>query len=118
MENVRDHEAPGLRHHGSWTSMPLLVMADEVPKDGPGAAIIADVAYLPDSEGVAIRATDSGRPDRPDLGNVDIVGNVLNGEVIKGCESPVEIVYCSEVALPPLPSYTTPPETTITVYGP
>jgi hypothetical protein len=33
-----------------------------------GAAIIAGVAYLPDSEGVAIRATDSGRPDRPDLG--------------------------------------------------
>ena len=53
-----------------------------------GAAIIADVAYLPDSEGVAIRATDSGRSDRPDLWNADIVGNVLNGEVIKGCETP------------------------------
>ena len=75
-----------------------------------GAAIIADVAYLPDSEGVAIRATDSGRLGRPDLWNADIVGNVLNGEVIKGCETPEEIVYCSEVALPPLPTYTTPPE--------
>jgi hypothetical protein len=83
-----------------------------------GAAVIAGVAYLPDSEGVAIRATDSGRPDRPDLWNVDIAGNVLNGEVIKGCESPVEIVYCSEVALPPLPTYTTPPQTTIPLYGP
>ena len=83
-----------------------------------GAAIIAGVAYLPDSEGVAIRATDSGRPERPDLWNVDIAGNVLNGEVIKGCESPVEIVYCSEVALPPLPTYTTPPQTTIPLYGP
>ncbi len=83
-----------------------------------GAATIAEVAYLPNTEGVAIRATDSGRPDRPDLWNVDISANVLNGEVIKGCESPVEIVYCSEVALPPLPTYTTPPETTIPVYGP
>lgn len=83
-----------------------------------GAAIIAGVAYLPDSGGVAIRATDSGRPDRPDLWNVDISANVLNGEVIKGCESPMEIVYCSEVALPPLPTYATPPETTIPVYGP
>jgi hypothetical protein len=59
-----------------------------------GAATIADVVYLPNSEGVAIRATDSGRLDRPDLFNVDIVGNVLNGEVIKGCELPDEIAYC------------------------
>jgi hypothetical protein len=59
-----------------------------------GATTIAEVAYLPNSEGVAIRATDSGRPDRPDLGNVDIVGNVLNGEVIiKCCELPEEIVW-------------------------
>jgi hypothetical protein len=83
-----------------------------------GAAIIAGVAYLPDSEGVAIRATDSRRLDRPDLWKVDIAANVLNGEVIKGCESPVEIVYCSEVALPPLPTYTTPPQTNIPLYGP
>jgi hypothetical protein len=83
-----------------------------------GAATIAEVAYLPNSEGVAIRATDSGRPDRPDLFNVDIVGNVLNGEVIKGCESPEEIVYCSEEVQPPLPTDTTPPLTTIPFFGP
>jgi hypothetical protein len=77
-----------------------------------GAATIADVAYLPNSEGVAIRATDSGRSDRPDLFNVDFVANVLNGEVIKGCESPDEIAYCSEAA-PPLPTDTTQPLTTI-----
>jgi hypothetical protein len=81
-----------------------------------GAATIADVSYLPNSEGVAIRATDSGRSDRPDLWNVDIVGNVLNGEVIRGCELPDEIVDCSEQAQPP-PTDTTPPETTI-VSGP
>jgi hypothetical protein len=68
-----------------------------------GATTIDEVAYLPNASGVAIRATDSGRSDRPDLWNVDIVGNILNGEVIKGCESPDEIVYCSEAA-PPLPA--------------
>jgi hypothetical protein len=83
-----------------------------------GAETIADVAYLPNSEGVAIRATDSGRPDRPDLFNVDIVDNVLNGEVIMGCESPDEIVYCFEAAAPPLLTDTTPPETTMVDSGP
>src|SRR5215213_9304276 len=83
-----------------------------------GAKTIADVAYLPNSEGVAIRATDSGRSDRPDLFNVDIVANVLNGEVIKGCESPDEIVYCAEVAQPPPPADTTAPLTTFVVFGP
>jgi hypothetical protein len=79
-----------------------------------GATIIADVAYLPNSEGVAIRATDSGRSERPDLVNVDIVANVLNGEVIKGCELPDEIAYCFEAAaVPPPPTDTTPPESTI-----
>ena len=83
-----------------------------------GAKTIADVTYLPNSEGVAIRATDSGRSDRPDLFNVDIVANVLNGEVIKGCESPDEIVYCAEVAQPPPPADTTAPLTTFVVFGP
>jgi hypothetical protein len=78
-----------------------------------GATIIADVAYLPNAEGVAIRATDSGRPDRPDLVNVDIVDNVVNGEVIKGCELPDEIAYCFEAAAPPSLTDTTPPLTTI-----
>ena len=74
-----------------------------------GAKTIADVAYLPNASGVAIRATDSGRSDRPDLFNVDIVDNVLNGEVIEGCELPDEIAYCFEAAaMPPPPTNTTP----------
>jgi len=84
-----------------------------------GAKTIAGVAYLPNSEGVAISATDSGRPDRPDLFNVQIVGNVLNGELIKGCELPDEIAYCLEEAQPPPPTTdTTLPETTMVVFGP
>jgi len=74
-----------------------------------GAKSIADVTYLPNASGVAIRATDSGRTDRPDLWNVDIVGNVLNGEVIKGCESPDETAYCFEAAVPLPPTNTTSP---------
>jgi hypothetical protein len=43
----------------------------------------------------AIRATDSGRSDRPDLDNIDIVNNILNREQLKGCELPDNIVFCS-----------------------
>ena len=66
-----------------------------------GAATIAGVAYSPNSRNVAINASDSGRTDRPDLFNIDIADNILNGEVIKGCELPDEIVGCSEQAQPP-----------------
>jgi hypothetical protein len=48
---------------------------------------------------------------------VDIEGNVLNGEVINGCELPDEIVYCSEQTQPLPPTYTTLPLTTIVVFG-
>jgi hypothetical protein len=57
-----------------------------------GAKTIANVAYSPNANGVAIRATDSGRADRPDLWNVDIVGNELNGETIVGREKPDTLV--------------------------
>jgi hypothetical protein len=60
-----------------------------------GAKTIAGVPYPRNRDRVAIRATDSGRADRPNLFNVDIVNNVLNGEVIKGCEKHDTIVDCS-----------------------
>jgi Bacterial Ig-like domain len=86
-----------------------------------GAATIGEVgyevAYEPNANGVAIRATDSGRSDRPDLFNVDIVGNVLNGETIVGCEQPDEIVVCSDALPPPPPGDTTPPVITKVVTG-
>jgi hypothetical protein len=65
-----------------------------------GAKTIADVAYSPNANRRAIRATDSGRLDRPDLWNVEIVDNVLNGEVITGCELPDEIVDCHDTTAP------------------
>jgi Big-like domain-containing protein len=49
----------------------------------------------PNSNNVAIMASDSGSAGRPDLFNIDIINNILNGETIKGCESPDEIVACS-----------------------
>ena len=68
-----------------------------------GAASIGGVAYSPNTGNVAIIASDSGRTDRPDVFNIDIVGNVLNGEVVKGCTLPDEVVYCSEAQPPPPP---------------
>ena len=47
------------------------------------------------SGNVAKIASDSGRSDRPDLYNIDIVNNTLNGEIIKGCELPDTIVACT-----------------------
>ena len=44
--------------------------------------------------GIAIRASDSGRSDRPDLDNIDIMNNILNREQLKGCELPDNIVFC------------------------
>jgi hypothetical protein len=69
-----------------------------------GATTIAGVTYSPNSESVAIRATDSGRLDRPDLLNVDIMDNVMNGEVIMGCELPDEIVHCQDTTAPTISS--------------
>jgi hypothetical protein len=60
-----------------------------------GGATIAGVSYGPNSGSIAIIASDSGRADRPDLFNIDILNNILNGETIKGCELPDEIVLCA-----------------------
>ena len=80
-------------------------------------ALVQNNYFGANSGGLAIRATDSGRSDRPDLFNIDIVGNVLNGETIVGCEQPPEIVDCSEEAQPPPPTDTTPPVITKVVTG-
>src|SRR5918999_1535253 len=74
-----------------------------------GSATIASVSYGPNSGGIAIIASDSGQAGRPNLFNIDILNNTLNGETIKGCELPDEIVYCSEEARPPPPTDDTAP---------
>jgi len=43
----------------------------------------------------AVKAIDSGRSSRTDLWNIKIEGNFLNGEEIRGCELPDEVVYCA-----------------------
>src|SRR5215207_5695217 len=60
-----------------------------------GAVSISGVKYLANARSVAIIASDSGRSDRPNLFNIDIVNNTLNGEIIKGCELPDTVVACS-----------------------
>src|SRR5215203_6179884 len=50
-----------------------------------GKVIIGGVTYLPNAR-AAIIASDSGRSSRPDLDNILIQNNTLNGEIIKGCD--------------------------------
>jgi hypothetical protein len=60
-----------------------------------GAKTIADVAYRANAARPgAVKVSDWGRSNRTDLWNVDIVDNVLNGEQIRGCELPDDVVYC------------------------
>jgi hypothetical protein len=60
-----------------------------------GEMSISGVTYPANARNVAIIASDSGRSDRPNLYNIDIVNNTLNGEIIKGCELPDTVVACS-----------------------
>ena len=70
-----------------------------------GEANIEGVAYRANAaEPGAVRASDSGRSDRTDLWNVEIVDNFLNGEGIRGCELPDDIVDCHDTTSPTLSS--------------
>jgi hypothetical protein len=70
-----------------------------------GAKTIADVAYRANAaKPGAVNAIDSGRSSRTDLWNVEIVDNVLNGEGIKGCELPDDIVDCHDTTAPTVSS--------------
>jgi Disaggregatase related len=60
-----------------------------------GAVSIAGVKYAANARNVGIISSDSGRSDRPNLFNIDIVNNTLNGETIKGCELPDTGVACT-----------------------
>jgi hypothetical protein len=60
-----------------------------------GAVTIAGVSYPRNAGGVAITATDSGEANRPNLFNIDIGQNILNGETVKGCELPNKEVACA-----------------------
>jgi hypothetical protein len=61
-----------------------------------GEVTIDGVRYPPNSHDVAIIASDSGRADRPNLFNIHIESNTLNGETIKGCELPDTVVECGQ----------------------
>jgi hypothetical protein len=60
-----------------------------------GEVSIGGVKYPANARNVAIIASDSGRSDRPNLGNILIEDNTLNGEIIKGCELPDTVVACA-----------------------
>jgi hypothetical protein len=70
-----------------------------------GAKTIAGVAYRANAaKAGAVKAFDSGRSSRTDLWSVKIVDNVLNGEGIRGCELPDDIVDCHDTTSPTLSS--------------
>ena len=60
-----------------------------------GAVTLAGVSYPRNADGVAITATDSGEGNRPNLSDIDIGNNILNGETVKGCELPDTVVACA-----------------------
>jgi len=69
------------------------------------AKTIAGVEYRANAaKPGAIKAIDSGRSSRTDLWNVEIVDNILNGEIIKGCELPDDIVDCHDTTAPTVSS--------------
>ena len=61
-----------------------------------GEVTIDGVRYPPNSRDVAIIASDSGRADRPNLSDIHIESNTLNGETIKECELPDTVVECGQ----------------------
>jgi hypothetical protein len=58
-------------------------------------ATIQNNIFGANARNVAIVASDSGRSSRPDLYNIDIWNNTLNGDIIKGCDLPDSIVDCT-----------------------
>jgi hypothetical protein len=55
------------------------------PNNNFGPATIAGVSYPANGDKIGVRATDSGRSDRVNLSNIDVVGNKMNGERIVSC---------------------------------
>jgi hypothetical protein len=55
------------------------------PNNNFGTATIAGVSYPANGDKIGVRATDSGRSDRVNLSNIDVVGNKMNGERIVSC---------------------------------
>jgi hypothetical protein len=51
--------------------------------------ILITVIYLPNKDRIGIRDTDSGRSDRVDLRNVQVLNNFMNNERIVTCGGPV-----------------------------
>jgi hypothetical protein len=50
-----------------------------------GPETIAGVSYAANGDKIGVRATDSGRSDRVNLSNIDVVGNTMDGDRIVTC---------------------------------
>ncbi|HET9867872.1 MAG TPA: hypothetical protein VFQ06_11310 [Nitrospira sp.] len=61
-------------------------------------ALIRDNIFDNNADGIAVRVSDSNRSDRPDVADIDIIDNILNGDTISGnrdCSQPDTITLCS-----------------------
>jgi len=57
-----------------------------------GPETIAGVSYAANGDKIGARATDSGRSDRVNLANIDVIGNNMDGDSIVSCGGQV---FCS-----------------------
>src|SRR5215212_6499195 len=57
----------------------------QVENNNFGPATIAGVTYPANGDRIGVRATDSGRSDRVDLSNIDVVDNNMNGDRTVSC---------------------------------
>jgi hypothetical protein len=93
---IEDNEIHGNSYDASRGGVSIRDAKDTLVTNNTfGPATIAGESYRGNANRVAIIASDSGRSSRPNLSNIDIVNNTLNGEIIKGCELRDEIVDCS-----------------------
>jgi hypothetical protein len=58
-------------------------------------ALVQGNVFDNNAKNLAGIASDSGRSDRVNLSNIDVVNNDFNGETFKGCELPDNIVRCA-----------------------
>ena len=54
-----------------------------------GPTTIAGVSYPANGDLIGVRATDSGRSDRVNLSNIDVLNNDMNGDSIVTCGGPI-----------------------------
>ena len=91
-----EFDEPGVANPGEALIEHNLVrnnVRDGISARDAGTATIRDNIF--GGNGVAVRASDSGRTDRYNLVGISIVDNLLNGDRLEGCQLPDNVVFCA-----------------------